>query len=128
MKENPVQTRIRLDAAQNNSELWRNNVGACVDNSGRQIRYGLSNDSKELNDVIKSSDLIGITSIVITPEMVGMTVGVFTAIETKKSDWVFRLSDARAVAQAKFHDLVRRAGGLAGFARSVEEYRRIVGR
>ena len=128
MKENPVQTRIRLDAAQNNSELWRNNVGACVDNSGRQIRYGLSNDSKELNDVIKSSDLIGITSIVITPEMVGMTVGVFTAIETKKSDWVFRLSDARAVAQAKFHDLVRRAGGLAGFARSGEEYRRIVGR
>jgi len=118
MNETPVQQRVRVRASELNVTLWRNNSGACYDDTGRLIRYGLANDSKEMNAVIKSSDLIGITPLVITPDMVGQTIGVFTAIETKASDWTRQPGDKRAEAQAKFHDIVQRNGGFAGFASS----------
>lgn len=126
MKESATASHIRLDAAQIGVELWRNNVGACTDSTGRVIRYGLCNDSAILARHVKSSDFIGITPTIVTPEMVGHIVGIYTAIETKPTDWVFRLSDERAVAQKAYHDIVNRAGGFAGFARTVEEFRRIV--
>lgn len=126
MKESAVASYIRLDAAQLGIELFRNNVGAFKDQTGRVVRYGLYNDSPALAKRIKSSDYIGITPVIITPEMVGRRIGIFTAIETKPSDWVFRDSDERAVAQKAFHDIVKTAGGLAGFARSVGEFRNIV--
>jgi hypothetical protein len=50
--------------------------------------------------------------------MVGNRLAVFTAIECKRSDWTFNASDERAVAQLRFHEIVRQAGGLAGFARN----------
>lgn len=128
MKESAAASHIRLDAAGFGVELWRNNVGACMDESGRMIRYGLCNDSPALAKRVKSSDYIGITPVIITPAMIGQVVGLFTAIETKASDWVFRASDERALAQAAFHDIVRRPGGLAGFARNVDDFRRIIGR
>lgn len=126
MKESATQSHIRLDAANLGIDLWRNNSGAFQDATGRWVRYGLCNDSAALNKRIKSSDLIGQTPTLITPEMVGQTIGVFTAIETKPSDWVFMPSDERAVAQAAYHDIVIRGGGYAGFARNIEEFRRIV--
>lgn len=128
MKESAVVSHIRLDAAQQNIELYRNNCGAFQDQTGRWIRYGLCNDSKKLADRIKSSDFIGITPILITPDMVGQVRGIFTAIETKPSDWRMIPSDKRAIAQKAFHDIVIRAGGFAGFARNVEEFRRIIRR
>lgn len=115
MLETPVQQRIRLIAPALETVLWRNNVGAFFDGV-RMIRYGLANDSAKLNAEIKSSDLIGIKSVTITPDMVGKTIGVFVAIETKASDWHMVPSDHRAQAQAKFHDIVRERGGIAGFA------------
>ena len=128
MKESAVSSHIRLAAAECGLDLWRNNVGSLPDERGRWIRYGLCNDSKALGDRVKSSDLIGSTPLVITPDMVGKVVAVFTAIETKPSTWVFRQSDKRAIAQNAFHDIVRRNGGFAGFARSIEEFKRIVGK
>lgn len=128
MKESAVASHVRLDAAQQGVELWRNNTGAYEDFTGRWIRYGLCNDSKALNKVLKSSDLIGITPVMITPDMVGKVVGVFTAVETKPEGWVFRKSDKRAVAQQAFHDIVKKSGGYAGFATSKEEFRRIIRR
>jgi hypothetical protein len=128
MRESAVASHIRLDAAQQNVELWRNNTGAYEDFTGRWVRYGLCNDSKALNSVIKSSDLIGSTPVMITPEMVGTVIGVFTAIETKPEGWVFRQSDKRAVAQQAFHDIVKKSGGYAGFATSTQEFRRIIRR
>lgn len=126
MKESAVESHIRLFAAQQGLNLWRNNVGALPDKNGRPVRYGLCNDDARLNKRVKSSDFIGITPKFITPEMVGRIVGIFTAIETKHSDWAFAPTDERAVAQAAFHDIVRNVGGLAGFARNVEEFRRII--
>ena len=128
MNESPVQQRIRLYAAQQNIEMYRNNVGVLLDQTGRPVRYGLCNDSAGLNERIKSSDLIGVTPTFVTPQMVGRVLGVFTAIECKKEGWHMTPSDDRAIAQAAFHDIVRRAGGFAGFATCVEDFRKIVGR
>lgn len=132
--ETAVQQMIRLDAVKVGVQLWRNNNGACTDNTGRLIRYGLGNDSAKVNKVIKSSDLIGITPVTITPDMVGKTIGVFTAVEVKRSDWGTwtrfqsdgRNFNEREQAQLEFIKLVQDKGGLAGFASSIETFRSIV--
>lgn len=124
--EAAIQQAIRLDIARSGIDLWRQNVGACQDQSGRLIRYGLLNDSKAINEKFKSSDLIGIRPMLVTSEWVGHTVGVFAAIECKESGWKLRPGDARGQAQQRFIDLVRAAGGFAGFARSVDEARGIL--
>ena len=126
MNETAAASHIILDAAQCGAYLWRNNVGVLRDINGRPVRYGLANESKEQNERIKSSDYIGVTPTLITQEMVGQVVGIFTAVETKKTGWKFRLSDKRAVAQKAFHDIVLYAGGYAGFASTVVEWRGIV--
>ncbi len=126
MKEAAVASHIRLDAPHHNCELWRNNCGVLPDENGRWIRYGLANETPSMGKQIKSSDFIGITQIVITPDMVGQTVGVFTAIETKPSHWKFLQSCKRSLAQKVFHDIVKKSGGFAGFATSIEDFRRII--
>lgn len=128
LNETPVQQRIRLEAGRLNVPLWRNNVGACRDVSGRLIRYGLANESEAMNREIKSSDLVGIIPIVITPSDIGRTFGVFVAVETKAEGWKLTPGDDRGQAQAAFHRIVQSFGGLAGFARSDDEFRRIIGR
>lgn len=128
MNEGTISKHIQLAAAYQGLQLWRNNVGAYQDETGRVIRYGLANDSKKLNAEIKSSDLIGITRVLITPEMYGRVLGVFSAIECKPPGWKFSEADTRAVAQQAFHRLVLREGGFAGFAQSPEDMLRIVGR
>ena len=66
------------------------------------------------------SDLFGNTPVVITPEMVGQTIGVFTVMEVKTPTG--RLSDV----QRRFLQAVNDNGGRAGVARSVEDALRIV--
>lgn len=128
MKESATASHIRLAAAQLGIELWRNNCGAFKDDTGRWIRYGLCNDSPKLAERVKSSDYIGITPFLIQPYHVGLTLGIFTAIETKPSGWRLLPSDRRGFAQLAFHDIVKQAGGFAGFATTVEEFKRITGR
>lgn len=115
MREAGVQSQTRLLMAQLGAQVWRNNSGACTDETGRLIRYGLGNDSAQLNRVIKSSDLIGCTPVQITPGHVGMTIGVFTALECKAPGWHLTPGDQRGQAQQKFIDLVRGVGGFGGF-------------
>ena len=124
MLENVIQREIRLAA---NGLLMRNNVGVLKDSRGIPVRFGLANDSTKLNKEFKSSDLIGITPMVIGPQHVGETVGVFTAIETKKEDWRFSENDDRARAQLKFIRWVRGNGGIAGFANSLGVYNSLIG-
>jgi hypothetical protein len=116
LSEGNVQQQIRIAAARNGTPLLRNNSGACLDQNGRMIRYGLGNDSAKLNKSFKSSDLIGIWPVTVTPEMVGQTLGVFFAVEVKAPGWKFRQSDKRAVAQQNFLTWVSRHGGVAMFA------------
>lgn len=129
MKETPVAQRVQIEAGNLGMLIMRNNVGACEDINGRLIRYGLMNESAKQNKIIKSSDYIAITPVRCFVDNVGVvTLGVFTAIETKASDWKFHHSDERAVAQAAFHAMVRDYGGFAGFATGPEDVRRIIGR
>ena len=127
MNEAVLQSIIRRDFAYI-GPIWRNNSGACEDNTGRLIRYGLGNDSAQLNKVVKSSDLIAITPVVITPDMVGQTIGIFTALEVKAPGWTLRPSDARGLAQEKFHDIVKKAGGYAGFVTTPNDIFKVIGR
>lgn len=128
MKEAAATSYIRLDAAQQGVELWRNNVGVLFDKNDRPVRFGLCNESAELNKRVKSSDWIGITPTLITLDMVGQVVGIFTAVETKKTGWTLLPSDEGGIAQKAFHDIVTRAGGYAGFACDVPDFRRIIRR
>lgn len=65
------------------------------------------------------SDLFGLVPVVITPEMVGQTVAVFTALEVKDKA---NASDE----QSNFIKAVNDNGGRAGVVRSIEDALRIV--
>lgn len=112
--EAQAQTDVRLEASRKGLRLWRNNVGACYDKDGNFIRYGLANDSKKLNDAVKSSDLIGIRPVHITPEHVGQTIGQFVAREVKAPGWKYK-ETSRERAQLAFLQLVVSMGGDGSF-------------
>ncbi len=121
MSEARGQSEIRLEAPRQGWGLLRNNSGACLDANGRMIRYGLGNDSARLNRQFKSSDLIGVRPVTITPDMVGQTIGQFVAIECKAPGWKLRPGDARAQAQLRFGEWVVRHGGHFQFATGVDD-------
>jgi len=118
--EAAVQATIRLESPRYGA-LWRNNNGVATDGD-RHIRYGLANDSKKINSVFKSSDLIGITSVLVEPHHVGRHFGVFTAAEVKKSGWKLLPSDETGQAQQNFLMTVRAMGGIGCFAPSKDDY------
>ena len=122
--EAEVQAETKLEYSQKiNGVLWRNNVGAFKSPNGAWVRYGLANDSKQMNAVLKSSDLIGWTPVVITPEMVGHTIAVFTSIEVKEEG--YKPSGKKQIdhiaAQQKWCDGVTKAGGIAGIVDSSDK-------
>ncbi len=127
MLEDEVDQRICLEAPKFGVTLWRNNCGAFKDATGRWIRFGLANVSKKSQALFKSSDRIGFTEIVITPEMVGKVVAVFTAIEKKKSTWnPDKQLDDHEKAQKNYIDYILLRGGFAGFANSIDSFRKII--
>lgn len=115
--EGAIQNRIRLEASQKGLRLFRNNVGACMDQNDNFIRYGLANDSKKMNDLIKSSDLIGLRPVVIQQYHVGRVIGQFVAREVKAGNWSYTGTE-REEAQLRFLELVASLGGDAAFANS----------
>jgi hypothetical protein len=124
--ESQIDEEIKLEAAvQFRSHLWRNNVGALFDAMKRMVRYGLANDSATINEKLKSGDRIGITPVVITQDMVGKTIGVFTSIEVKKEGWTYKATE-REKAQQAWIDLIKNCGGIADFANSKQRYINVV--
>jgi len=112
--EADAQTAVRLAAAKDGTVLWRNNVGAGYLANGSFLRWGLCNDNAALNARIKSADLIGIRPVLILPEHVGRTLGVFCSREVKPPGWK-RHATPREVAQEAWAELVRGYGGDAAF-------------
>ena len=102
-----------------NGFLYRNNSGALPDLTKRLVRFGLGNDSKELNAVWKSPDSVGGIPILITPDMVGRTMLVLCGFEDKKPGWKLTPGDARGQAQYACIMDWRAAGGIAGFITDV---------
>ena len=102
--------------SQRGMRLWRNNTGVAFDQTGRPVRFGLSNESAQVNAKFKSSDLIGITPVVIE----GRTVGVFTSLEIKHPGWKYT-GGGRETAQKNWLDLVNSLGGIGKFITSLED-------
>lgn len=128
MLEDEVSQRLTMYAAEKGTYLLRNNSGVLKNREGTPVRYGLGNISEKQNKKFKSSDQIGITPITITQDMVGQTVGVFTAIEMKKEGWKFNPNNESEVAQKTFIEWVTTRGGLGGFCQSVDDFNKIMGK
>lgn len=112
-----TQSYVRLDAAQNGVWLTRNNVGAYEDpKTGRWVRYGLANESKQQNSLIKSADLIGFRKRVIIVTDIGKTIAQFVSRECKAEGWKPRENDKHEQAQRRWRDFVNANGGDASFA------------
>jgi hypothetical protein len=126
MKELDIQNQIRVAATmRGNIVTWRNNVGTAwqgevvtmkdgskLIRNPRLVHFGLCEGS---------SDLIGITTVTVTPEMVGKRVGIFTAIEVKQP------GKNPTPTQRQFIAEVRERGGRAGVATGVAGAMQIIG-
>lgn len=100
-----------------NVRVFRNNTGqGWVGQMTRQGALTILKNARPLNaGLVKgSSDLIGWTTLEITPDMVGRKVAVFTAIECKTD------SGRTDAEQLKFLQNVQAAGGIAIVARDAE--------
>jgi hypothetical protein len=119
--ENQLKAWVRLNAqSEFQSLMMRNNSGALPNpHTGRPVRFGLGNDSKQTNAVFKSSDLIGITPVKCN---CGHTYGVFTAIEVKKPGWVQNYNNLEQIAQQNFITIIKNKSGIAGFIQNQEDF------
>lgn len=101
----------------------RNNSGSFKNPNGQWVRFGLGNESSKRSQNIKSSDLIGIKPVVITPDMVGQTFALFVAVEVKSEEWSpAKKFDTHEIAQKNFMDWVKHLGGIAGFCNNVDSF------
>lgn len=111
MNESDTQSLIRQQVGNGPVRLFRNNVGATRDAKGRLIRYGLAKGS---------ADLIGWITRKINQEDIGKTIAQFVSIEVKSQTGKPRPD------QIAWQDIVNKAGGCAGIARSVEDAQKII--
>jgi hypothetical protein len=110
--ETDIVHRIMLEESKHGVVLHKNVRGMFLTLDGKQkIRAGLQCKG--------SGDLIGYTPTVITPDMVGKTVAIYTSIEVKTD------TGKPSKEQLDFSERVRSRGGRAGIARSPEEARKI---
>lgn len=114
-----VQSEVRLEAARAGVKLWRNNRGAGKIDDGRFVRFGLGNESDKLNEMLKSSDLIGWRIVIVTPADVGRRIAQIVCREVKHPGWHLTPGDKEAHAQAAWLALVASDGGDAMFATDV---------
>lgn len=117
--ESEIQKRVMMALSKSGCTIFRNNTamgwagkaqkypnGDVVIKDGYPLKAGLC---------LGSSDLIGFKSVTITPDMVGKTVAVFTAIEVKTP------TGRPTKEQLNFIQRVQQAGGIAGIARNEHE-------
>jgi hypothetical protein len=115
--EEVVAAECRLELGKHGIITMRNNVGVLEDINGRPVRYGLCNETKAMNQALKSSDDILAIPYVVKPHDVGRTIGRIGGLEYKKRNWVFT-GQGREAAQSNFHRMLNSIGGIGLFANS----------
>ncbi len=116
MKESNISKLIQIRASNWASRLFRINVGTgwTGDKIIKKGRDMVIKNYRPLSTGVPKGyhDLSGWTSIVITQEMVGSTVAVFTSAEVKTS------TGRPTKEQINFKNAVIGAGGISGIVRS----------
>lgn len=112
-KETNLMNTIRLALSGMGVLAFRNNVGAHKTDAGHFVRYGVGEKG--------GSDIIGCVPVVITPDMVGRTVAVFTAMEVKTK------TGRATQPQLNFIAAIKKAGGIAGIVRSPDDAAKMIG-
>lgn len=128
MREIDIQRTIHLAVSLPDTRIFRNNVGnywqgtVLRDTAEDGVRYVLLRHARRIQAGLApgSSDLIGLRSIMITPDMVGQRVAVFCGLEVKTRSG--RATDE----QANFIDMVNDLGGMAGIVRSVDDAKKVL--
>ena len=107
MNETDIVKEIQVGLGKLRSvRLFRNNVGLYRNPNGQVVRFGLCTGS---------SDLVGWTTVKITPQMIGRDVAIFTCCEVKKP------KEKPTPEQEAFISVVQSAGGIAFVAHSLDE-------
>lgn len=112
MRESDILQAVRLRASQLGAIVWRNNCGAYKTAHGHYIKYGVANPG--------GSDLLGLTQITVTQEMVGKLVAVFTALEIKQPN------KKPTPEQQAFIDCINKNGGIAAVISDPEQLNNIL--
>lgn len=127
MKELSLQNMIRAELSKHGIMNFRNNTGMGWAGKPEKIYKQQSVVCYPGDVVVRqarplhaglcegSSDIIGIKSVIVTPDMIDKTVGIFVGAEVKTK--AGRISDK----QHTFRDNINKAGGLADVIRSVDE-------
>lgn len=114
ISEAAVQSAVRLEASRKGVRLFRNNVGVLEDARGVPVRYGLANDNKEVNKILKSSDLVGWRATLIGPQHVGTVIAQTVLRECKAVGWHY-VGDEHEQAQLNFLQLGASDGADVAF-------------
>jgi hypothetical protein len=120
MKETNIMKLLMLKCSSLGITIFRNNVGTMWTGSKTQrLKTGeiLISDPRPFKAglCVGSSDLIGWKTVIITPEMVGNKIAVFTAVEVKKP------TGKTSHEQIIFMNNIQRAGGISGIATSTDD-------
>lgn len=118
MKEQDIQAQILIELSKNNVYALRINSGnfwggEVLSHNGDMLL--LKHPTKIAGAPAGTSDIIGCKTVIISQEMVGKTVGIFTCIEVKKP------SEKPKPHQEKYLALMNSRGAIAGVAKSPEE-------
>ena len=125
--ESANQNHIRRVLHERGIRLFRNNRGQLLDRRGVPVRFGLANDTVAEGEMLKSADLFGWETVLITPDMIGLHFSRPWSVEVKPDGWkppgVGPVKDARGkltayghfLGQKNWADLVNDEGGVAGF-------------
>ena len=126
MSESSLLAKVMLKiGALKHVRIFRNNTGMGWQGRGGRQPDGtvVLRDARPIHaGLIKgSSDLVGWTTIIITADMIGKPVAIFTAIETKKKG-----GKSASDEQLTFIQNVKTAGGIAAQVRSEDEASAII--
>ena len=124
MKESNIQALVLMKASQLGCRMFRINVGQgwTGNNIIKKGKDVLIKDARPFRVGVPKGfhDTAGFTPVVITPDMVGKTVAVFTSAEIKTS------TGRASKEQLNFQAQVLAHGGISGIVRSPEEFAELI--